>query len=350
MKTSDFFYELPAELIAQQPLEHRDASRMLVARNNRCTDSTIQNLPQILREAFPTGPLTLVVNDSRVYPARVKIQRSTGAQGEVFFLETGDEKESYKVLLRPQAKLKTGEWLLAGEEPLIQVTSLDPPLVRLACPLSELLARHGQMPLPPYIKRPAPQNSDKERYQTIFASQEGSAAAPTAGLHFTPRLKAACENLGIQFAPVTLHVGLGTFAPVQTENLTDHPMHEEWFLVPKSTAQILTEAQQGKGTIIFVGTTSLRAVESYFRAQQPKETWTATRLFLYPQERPLSLAVGQGLLTNFHQPESTLVMLVSALMGYSFWKRSYTHAIQGKYRFFSYGDANLILFSDSDKT
>jgi len=343
MKTSDFFYDLPPELIAQQPLAKRDESRMLVTRQGTCEDNLIKNLPAVLREAFPTGPVTLVVNDSRVYPARVKIQRHTGAQGEVFFLETGDEKGLYKVLLRPQSKLKIGEWLLVGSEPLVQVTSLNPPMVRLACPLSQLLERHGQMPLPPYIKRPTPQNSDKERYQTIFAAQEGSAAAPTAGLHFTPELVRACEQVGIQFAPITLHVGLGTFAPVQTASIEDHLMHEEWFFVPPATAKILTDAQQGKGHVVFVGTTSLRTVESYFRAQQPSGTWTSTRLFLYPQERPLALSVGDGLLTNFHQPESTLVMLVSALMGYSVWKEVYNHAIQKKYRFFSYGDANLIL-------
>ncbi|KAB8031827.1 tRNA preQ1(34) S-adenosylmethionine ribosyltransferase-isomerase QueA [Fluviispira multicolorata] len=389
MKTSFFNYELPEELIAQVPLEKRDKSRLLVCRSSTKTisDSFFVNIAEEINNIFKIkerdAKVLLVANDSRVYPARVRIRRKTGARGEVFLLERGI-KEFYHCLLRPKSKIKQGEILYADQEellPLFKVTNLSPPCVELvnANSLDELLEKYGEMPLPPYIQRGNKQSYslkeiDKERYQTVYSNklEVGSSAAPTAGLHFTPEIIEKCLNNGIDFASVTLHVGLGTFLPVQSINIHEHNMHEEHFIISKNVAEKISMYLANDWPIIFVGTTSLRAVESFFRVAFPKhdkneiikkakennlnnylsnyvDKWIATKIFIHPQNENDQVVpcVGNAIITNFHQPESTLAMLISALMGYQFWKEFYAHAINKKYRFFSYGDSSLLVFGEN---
>lgn len=386
MKTSLFDYELPEDLIAQKPMKNRDESRLLVCASHfkSILDRKFYEIPEVLNEVFQVkennSRVLLIANNSRVYPARVRIRRKTGARGEVFFLEQGN-KESYQCLLRPKNKLKLGEILYADKEdeiPLFKVTNFDPPTVSLLkdIPLDKILDQFGEMPLPPYIQRDALKDKsffemDKERYQTVYSNmnEKGSAAAPTAGLHFTPEIIAKCQNLKIDFAYVTLHVGLGTFLPVQSEEVENHKMHEEYYFIPKNTVEKMVEFIENDWPIVFVGTTSLRAVESFFRAAFPDldkkviqkmalekklklhlnngiDKWTATDIFIYPKsedDKVLPL-VGNAIITNFHQPGSTLAMLVAALMGTHFWKEFYGYAIAKKYRFFSYGDSSLLVF------
>ena len=386
MKTNFFNYELPEDLIAQVPKENRGESRLLVcnSRLKSITDRQFNEIPEVLNEVFKlkenNSRVLLIANDSRVYPARVRIRRKTGARGEVFFLERGDKK-TYQCLLRPKNKLKLGEILYADKEeeiPLFKVTNFDPPMVSLFqdIPLDEVLDQFGEMPLPPYIQRDPLKNKsnselDKERYQTVYSNmnEKGSSAAPTAGLHFTPEIIKKCEKLNIDFAYVTLHVGLGTFLPVQSEHIEHHDMHEEFYLISSVTAQKIIEFIENDWPIIFVGTTSLRAVESFFRLAFPDldrnriqqmahrkslkshlsiylDKWIPTKIFIHPKNEDDKVIplIGNAIITNFHQPESTLAMLVAALMGVHFWKEFYQYAIEKKYRFFSYGDSSLLVF------
>lgn len=374
LRLCDFNYALPEELIAQFPLEQRDASRLLVTNVPRgtLTDERIANLPQVLRGLFPSAPSILCVrNNSKVYPARVRIRKASGARGEVFLLETGD-KDAYRCLLRPQKKLKVGETLYLDSDelrPLFEVTSLEPPRVRpLGMTLAALLDTYGEMPLPPYIERDPKKvgegaftNLDKSRYQTVYSQTVGSSAAPTAGLHFTEKLLSGCAAVGVEFVDVTLHVGLGTFQPVQSDNIDEHVMHSEHFFVGRDVARTLHRAVNEKLPIVFVGTTALRSVESFVRRveehgrgleetsfEELSETWHATDLFLRPRTRDERVLprIGNALLTNFHQPQSTLVMLVAALCGYDFWSAMYAHAFSQRYRFLSYGDSSLVYFKD----
>lgn len=382
MKTSDFAYALPPELIAQEPTADRDASRLLVyhALSHAFQDALFANLPSFVEGLLRgTGAkrVLFVANDSRVYPARVRVRRSSGARGEVFLLRPQGEGP-WECLLRPLKKLRVGEVLFfddpCGEAgpAVFRVESLDPPRVSVAVApehspqsLAATLARFGEMPLPPYIGRD-PQKPgqgghgalDAQRYQTVYAGADaGSAAAPTAGLHFTTEIMDACRQAGADFAFVTLHVGLGTFAPVQTERVDDHAMHEEWACVPSSVASRLDAETKRRADglppeelVVFVGTTALRAVESFLRRSDLEPgTWFSTKLFLRPdglnaRVRPRA---GDALLTNFHQPESTLVMLVAALVGVDAWRPLYEHAVKARYRFFSYGDASLLLFGEA---
>lgn len=359
----DFYYDIPQELIAQTPTSNRDESRLLVcdARTKFVEDRNFREIAQVIKEklCMNTEKVLLIVNDSRVYPARVRIKRQTGARGEVFLLETGD-KESYRCLLRPQSKLKVGEILYSDfdNSPIFKVTNLDSPQVSLfpSVQLQSILDKYGEMPLPPYIERDPKRvkdkkKLDKERYQTVYSdlNKIGSAAAPTAGLHFTEKTMLECKNMGIEFVSVTLHVGLGTFSPVQVDELNTHPMHEEHYFLSHTTLNKILDYKKNNWPIIYVGTTSLRAVESFFRntiENQKVDTWLPTKLFLYPQGKDdkIKPSVGNAIITNFHQPESTLAMLVAALMGYNFWKEFYMHAIENKYRFFSYGDSSLLIF------
>ncbi|MES2614395.1 MAG: tRNA preQ1(34) S-adenosylmethionine ribosyltransferase-isomerase QueA [Bdellovibrionota bacterium] len=381
----NFFYHIPPELIAQNPIDRRDSSRLLVcnAANKSIEDRNFYEIPQIVNEKFHlsknNGKALFIINDTRVYPARVRIARQTGARGEVFILNrTPTETNSYNCLLRPQSKLKIGETLFTDSDntSIFKVTNLNPPQVSLLLDesLEKTLEKYGEMPLPPYIDRDPKRvaikkNLDKERYQTVYSDQNklGSSAAPTAGLHFTEETMLRCKNAGIEFTPVTLHVGLGTFSPVQTDEIEKHSMHEEFFCVSHSTLQKICEYLQNNWPIIYVGTTSLRAVESFFRILHTQQqdikkltknnellptylkyadSWHATKLFLYPQSKShkISPCIGNAIITNFHQPESTLAMLVAALMGYEFWQEFYSYAIANKYRFFSYGDSSLLMF------
>lgn len=369
MKTELFNYELPPELISQIPCTHRGESRLLVADacTQQLTDSQFLNLPEIIAKYFNLDSTSkhalIIINDSKVYPARVRIQRRSGARGEVFILstqaiESNSSALKYSCLLRPLKKLKLNEILLSETDgtPLFRVASFNPPTVEIIDNLlSNVLRTYGEMPLPPYIVRdpklvPNSETLDKERYQTVYAQDEGSVAAPTAGLHFTPQIMHECRNIGIDFASVSLQVGLGTFLPVQTESIQDHGMHQEYCCVPSATAEKINEAVKNNWPIIYVGTTALRTVESYFRFNAQPDQWFQTQLFIHPSDDTSRTfpTVGNALITNFHQPESTLVMLVSALLGMDFWKKMYTHAVENKYKFLSYGDSSLLLLKPSD--
>lgn len=340
MKKSDFFFELPEELIAQTPLERRDASRMLVL--HRLSGETehyhFYDLPSFLREGD-----CLVLNDSRVLPARLLGNRLSGGAVEVVLLrDLGDGK--WECLTRPGKKTRPGTELTFGEGALTATVTdaLDDGNKVLQFHYEgiflEILDRLGKMPLPPYIKQ---ELQDRERYQTVYSRELGSAAAPTAGLHFTPELLEEIHRKGVKICCVTLHVGLGTFRPVKEDNVLDHVMHSEYCEIPEETARILNETKAGGGRVIAVGTTSCRTLESFTDSDgvvQAESGWTD--IFIYPGYRFKCI---DGLVTNFHLPESTLIMLVSAFAGRENVLRAYDTAVRERYRFFSFGDAMLIL-------
>ena len=339
MKTSDFYYDLPPELIAQTPLERRDQSRLMVLDRNTgaVSHEHFYDLPAHLRPGD-----CLVLNNSRVLPARLIGRRESGGVSEVLLLtDKGDNV--WECLVRPGKKLRTGAKIRFGEGELTaeieQVLPDGNRLVRFHYEgiFLEVLEKLGRMPLPPYIRA---ELEDQERYQTVYSKVPGSAAAPTAGLHFTPELLARIEAMGVKVASVTLHVGLGTFRPVKAEELEEHEMHAEYCMVPEETARIITETKRNGGRVVCVGTTSCRTVESFANedgTMDPHAGWTS--IFLYPGCRFKCL---DALVTNFHLPESTLVMLVSALAGRENVLRAYAEAVRERYRFFSFGDAMLI--------
>ncbi len=339
MKRTDFYFDLPPELIAQTPLERRDASRLLCLGK---TDGSIAHrhfydLPELLRPGD-----CLVMNDSRVIPARLFGTRPTGGSVEVVLLRDlggGD----WECLTRPGRKTQPGTRLSFGDGVLnAQVVQARPDGNKVLHfeyegIFLEILDKLGQMPLPPYIKA---ELKDPERYQTVYARDPGSAAAPTAGLHFTTELLEKLSDMGVKQAFVTLHVGLGTFRPVKEENIEDHPMHAEYCVISKETAKIVNEARAAGGRIIAVGTTSCRTLESFAREDgtlEEKSGWTD--IFIYPGYRFRAI---DALITNFHLPESTLIMLVSALAGRENVLNAYKEAVNERYRFFSFGDAMFI--------
>ena len=339
MKTSDFYYELPPELIAQTPLERRDASRLMVLRpsDGSLSHEHFYDLPAHLRPGD-----CLVLNDSRVLPARLIGHRESGGVSEVLLLtDKGDNV--WECLVRPGRKLRPGTLVTFGDGELkaeiLEVLPDGNRLVKLHYEgiLLEVLERLGRMPLPPYIKA---ELDDQERYQTVYSRVPGSAAAPTAGLHFTPELLEQIRAMGVNVVYVTLHVGLGTFRPVKAEDIESHDMHAEYCMVPEETARIITETKRTGGRVICVGTTSCRTVESFANedgTMDPHAGWT--NIFIYPGYRFKCL---DALVTNFHLPESTLVMLVSALAGREHVLNAYAEAVKERYRFFSFGDAMLI--------
>ena len=339
MKTSDFMYELPEELIAQTPAEKRDASRLLVLDRNtgRTEHRHFYDLPEYLHPGD-----CLVLNDSRVIPARLFGVRPTGGAVEVVLLrDLGGGR--WECLSRPGKKMRPGTEVSFGDGELTgvveEVAGDGNRIIRFRHEgiFLEILDRLGQMPLPPYIKT---QLSDPNRYQTVYAREPGSAAAPTAGLHFTPELLDRIRDMGVDVRFVTLHVGLGTFRPVKAENIEEHEMHSEFCTVPADTAQAIRETKERGGRIIAVGTTSCRTLES-FAAEDGSiaagSRWTD--IFIYPGYRFKCI---DALVTNFHLPGSTLVMLVSALAGRENILKAYAEAVDMKYRFFSFGDAMLI--------
>lgn len=341
MKTSDFYYDLPQELIAQTPLERRDASRMMVVHKNGepLEHRHFFDLPDYLREGD-----CLVMNDSRVLPARLLGHRvPTGGAAEVLLLtDKGDGL--WECLVKPGRKLHEGAELSFGDGSLTatieQVLESGNRLVRFHYEgiFLEILERLGKMPLPPYIKE---ELADGERYQTVYSRNLGSAAAPTAGLHFTPELLHQLEENGVRLAYVTLHVGLGTFRPVQVEDVDHHHMHSEYCMISSETAQLLNQTRENGGRIVCVGTTSCRTLESLAEEDgsfREKSAWTD--IFIYPGYRFRAM---DALITNFHLPESTLIMLVSAFAGYDRIMDAYRQAVENRYRFFSFGDAMLIL-------
>ena len=340
LKTEDFWYDLPEELIAQTPLMQRDSSRLLVL--DRKTGETCHRHFYDIYDYLQPGDC-LVMNDSRVLPARLLGKRPSGGAVELLLLrDMGDKR--WECLAKPGRKLQPGQEVIFGDGELTAtiVSVLDDGnrLVEFHYEgiFLEVLERLGKMPLPPYIKA---QLEDQERYQTVYSREVGSAAAPTAGLHFTPELMDKLRNKGVSIAFVTLHVGLGTFRPVKVENVLEHHMHSELCILPEETAQILNKTRSEGGRIICVGTTSCRTLESLALSDG---TFVAgskwTDIFIYPG---YTFKAMDGLITNFHLPESTLVMLVSAFAGRENILSAYGEAVREKYRFFSFGDAMLIL-------
>ena len=339
MKTSDFYYDLPQELIAQTPLQQRDSSRLLVM-NKESGALAHRHFYDIIDELRPGD--CLVMNDSRVLPARLLGHRPTGGAVEILLL-TQKEGDIWECLAKPGRKLHTGAEVMFGDGSLtatiVGETETGNRLVEFHYEgiFMERLEELGKMPLPPYIKE---ELEDGERYQTVYSRVNGSAAAPTAGLHFTKELLAQIEAKGVKLAYVTLHVGLGTFRPVKVDDVTNHHMHSEFCMISAQTAQLLNETKAAGGRIVCVGTTSCRTLESLANADggfQERSMWTD--IFIYPGYRFKAM---DALITNFHLPESTLIMLVSAFAGYDHVMNAYKTAVKERYRFFSFGDAMFI--------
>ena len=340
MKTSDFWYDLPEELIAQTPLQQRDASRLLVM-NRETGEISHRHFYDVLEYLKPGD--CLVMNDSRVLPARLLGHRPTGGAVEVLLLrDLGDKK--WECLCKPGRKMQVGHQVSCGDGGLtatgVEVQETGNRVVEFHYEgiFLEVLERLGKMPLPPYIKA---ELADQERYQTVYSREVGSAAAPTAGLHWTPELLEKAREKGVKTAFVTLHVGLGTFRPVQVDDVLNHHMHAELCMIGQETADILNKTKEEGGRIICVGTTSCRTLESLVNDDgsfEAKSKWT--EIFIYPGYQFKAM---QGLITNFHLPESTLVMLVSAFSSREHILKAYEEAVKERYRFFSFGDAMCIL-------
>ena len=340
MKKSDFWFDLPQEQIAQTPIEPRDHSRLLVMdrESGKCSHHHFYDVLDYLKE----GDL-LVVNDSRVIPARLYgTKEDTGANIEVLLLEQ-KEKDVWETLVKPGKKARPGTKLVFGggllHARVLEVVEEGNRLIQFQYQgiWEEVLDQLGEMPLPPYITHKL---QDKNRYQTVYAKYEGSAAAPTAGLHFTTELLQELEQKGVDIAYVTLHVGLGTFRPVKVDKLKEHHMHYEYYQVTREAADKINKAKENGHRVVCVGTTSCRTVESACDENgHMEECCDNTEIFIYPGYR---FKVLDALITNFHLPESTLVMLVSALAGREHVLAAYEEAVKEKYRFFSFGDAMLI--------
>ena len=340
MKTSDFAFDLPEELIAQDPLEDRSSSRLMLLDKN-----TGEISHRIFHEitSFLRAGDCLVINDTKVIPARLLGRKEgTGANIEILLLKR-KENDVWETLVKPGKKCRPGARILFGNGELkAEILEILPDgnrHVRFYYDgiFEEVLDRLGQMPLPPYITH---QLKDKNRYQTVYAKYEGSAAAPTAGLHFTRELLGQIEEMGVNIARVTLHVGLGTFRPVKVDNVLDHHMHSEFYQVTEAAAEMINHTRKEGGRIISVGTTSTRTLESAASDDGIVHAGSGdTDIFIYPGYK---FKVIDGLITNFHLPESTLLMLVSALAGREHVLRAYREAVKERYRFFSFGDAMFI--------
>ena len=340
MKRQDFYFDLPEELIAQDPLEDRSSSRLLVL--DKETGETSHHIFKEIVDYLNPGDC-LVINDTKVIPARlIGAREGTGAKIEVLLLKR-KENNVWETLVKPGKKARPGtrivfgEGLLVGE--VIDVVEEGNRLIKFEYEgiFEEILDQLGQMPLPPYITH---QLEDKNRYQTVYAKHTGSAAAPTAGLHFTPELLKQIEEKGIDIARVTLHVGLGTFRPVKVDDILEHHMHSEFYHIDAEAAEKINRAKDNGGRVICVGTTSCRTVESAAdESGRLRECSGWTEIFIYPGYK---FKILDALITNFHLPESTLIMLVSALAGREHVLHAYQEAIEQKYRFFSFGDAMFI--------
>ena len=341
MKTSDFYYELPQELIAQDPLEDRSSSRLLHLdrRTGEISHGTFQDILTYLKPGD-----CLVINDTKVIPARLYGRKEdTGAVIELLLLKRR-ENDVWETLVKPGKKAKEGTKLIFGDGILcgeiLDVVEEGNRLIQFQYEgiFEEILDQLGEMPLPPYITHKL---KDKNRYQTVYAKHEGSAAAPTAGLHFTPELLQRVKEMGVKIAHVTLHVGLGTFRPVKVEDVAEHHMHSEFYVVEQEQAALVNETKRNGGRVICVGTTSCRTLESATDEEgklQAGSGWT--EIFIYPGYQ---FKIMDGLITNFHLPESTLLMLVSAFAGKEKIMAAYKEAVRERYRFFSFGDAMFIV-------
>jgi S-adenosylmethionine:tRNA ribosyltransferase-isomerase len=368
-RVADYDYELPDGRVARYPAERRDESRLLVLDPSGGTDAALDlrhlHFSDVV-SLFRAGDL-VVVNESRVLPARLRGRKPTGARAEVLLLrpwaggaQTGEDTglvsqqapapvdsdpRLWEALVRPGGKLKPGRRVVVADDLEVEVVDSAPGggrVVRIVSPLpvEEALERYGEMPLPPYLDRDA-EALDRERYQTVYARVPGSVAAPTAGLHFTPDLLERLERAGVRRTAVTLHVGIGTFRPVEVEDPAEHELHHEWYEVPPDAAAAVRECRERGGRVWAVGTTAVRTLEA---AAQDDGTLRAgsgsTDLFIRP---PYRFRVVQGLITNFHLPRSTLLMLVAALAGYDRTMAAYHAAVRERYRFYSYGDAMAVL-------
>ena len=340
MKTSDFYYDLPKELIAQDPLEDRSASRLMHL-NKETGEYEQGHFRDILKYLKPGD--CLVINDTKVIPARLYGSKvGTDAAIEILLLKRR-ENDIWETLVKPGKKCKVGtvisfgDGILTGE--VVDIVDEGNRLIQFHYDgiFEEILDQFGEMPLPPYITHKL---QDKNRYQTVYAKHEGSAAAPTAGLHFTKELLQQVQDAGVKIAHVTLHVGLGTFRPVKVEDVTQHHMHSEFYVVEEDQAKLINDTKAAGGRVIAVGTTSCRTLESATGEDGILKAGSGwTEIFIYPGYR---FKMIDGLITNFHLPESTLVMLVSALAGKEHIMAAYEEAVREKYRFFSFGDAMMI--------
>lgn len=350
-RVEDYDYELPPDRIAKYPLARRDASRLLVldpaspgaAGAPEPRHLTFADLPALFRE----GDL-LVVNESKVLPARLLGRKPTGAPSEVLLLRpslSAGDPAVWEALVRPGSKLKPGRKVVVADDLVVEILDSAPGsgrVVRLVTPLSvaEALERHGRVPLPPYLER-EDEPSDRERYQTVYAEVPGSVAAPTAGLHFTPELLARLEARGVERAALTLHVGIGTFRPLEEGRAEPPELHAEWYSVPEATSDAVRRARERGGRVWAVGTTTVRALETAADALgTPRPGSGSTRLFIRP---PYAFRAVDCLITNFHLPRSSLLMLVAAFAGYERTLDAYRAAVRSGYRFYSYGDAMAIL-------
>ena len=341
MKTSDFYYDLPEELIAQDPLEDRSSSRLMIL--DKETGKTEHHVFREIIDELNPGDC-LVINDTKVIPARlIGAKEDTGAKIEVLLLKRGAD-DVWETLVkpgkkaRPGARISFGDGLLVGE--VMDVVEEGNRLIHFEYEgiFEEILDQLGQMPLPPYITH---QLQDKDRYNTVYAVHSGSAAAPTAGLHFTPELLEEIRAKGVEIAPVTLHVGLGTFRPVKVDDVEKHHMHSEFYIVEEDQAKLINDTKKAGGRVISVGTTSCRTLESATGEDGILKAGSGwTEIFIYPGYH---FKMIDGLITNFHLPESTLLMLVSALAGKETIMHAYEVAVQEKYRFFSFGDACILI-------
>ena len=348
MKLSKFKYNLPQELLAEYPVDHRDESRLMVVNRQ---DGTIEHkLFKDIIEYLNEGDV-LVMNDTKVFPARLYGNKEkTGAKIEVFLLrELNGDNLLWDVLVDPARKIRIGNKLYFGDDDLVaevidNTTSRGRTLRFLFDgthdEFKKIIESLGETPIPKYIKRDV-EPEDEERYQTVYAKNEGAVAAPTAGLHFSKHLLKRCEIKGIEFAPLTLHVGLGTFRQVEVEDLTKHKMDSEEVEIPESSVEIINAAKRRKNKIVSVGTTSMRSLETSVSTDgflKPFKGWT--NKFIFP---PYDFSIADMMITNFHMPESTLLMMTTAFGGYDLIMEAYKEAIKEKYRFYSYGDAMLII-------
>ena len=349
MKLSNFNFELPIDLLAEHPVEHRDESRLMVL--HRDTQRIEHKLFKEVTEFFNEGDV-MVLNNTKVFPARlIGNKEKTGAQIEVFLLrELNKEQRLWDVLVDPARKIRIGNKLYFGDDETLVAEVIDNTTSRGRTlrflfdgtyeQFRDKLKDLGQTPLPKYIKREE-ESFDRERYQTIYAKHEGAVAAPTAGLHFSKHLLKRLEIKGVDLAEITLHVGLGTFSPVEVEDLSKHKMDSEELIIDDNAVSIVNKAKSNNNKICAVGTTSMRGLESSVSSNNSLNSFQGwTHKFIFP---PYNFKIGDAMITNFHLPKSTLLMMVSAFAGHDFIKEAYQEAIKEKYRFYSYGDAMLIL-------
>jgi S-adenosylmethionine:tRNA ribosyltransferase-isomerase len=342
LKTKDFYYELPQSMIAQTPLQQRDASRLMLLERNtgKITHRHFYELPTLLNPGD-----CLVINDSRVLPARIFGVKEDYAKPVEFLLLRQISQNLWEAICKPGKKAKTGDCFIFGDNVMSgTITDVTPEGNRHINfsfkngTFFENLEKIGQMPLPPYITEKL---ADKERYQTVYSHELGSAAAPTAGLHFTPKLLEELTQKGVRIAKLTLHVGLGTFRPVKADEITDHKMHCEFYNLPQAAVEAINQTKAEGGRVISVGTTSCRTLESVFaKLGKIAADSGSTEIFIYPG---FKFNVLDGLITNFHLPESTLIMLVAAFAGYKTTMDAYKTAVEEEYRFFSFGDSMMIV-------